>query len=99
MKKKHDIYVKEHKLDGSHYVSAKNGFNVLTVFYQVTADVLNVILSAHDIAFTEKVISASIVKEEGGDDKLDEYARQIEAEDRAHEEAKKRREARKCCIM
>ncbi len=40
MKRKHETYAKENKLDGVHYVSAKSGYNVMTVFYQVTADIL-----------------------------------------------------------
>ncbi len=61
MTRRHEKYVKDTGLDGMHYVSAKSGYNVLTAFTEVTADVLGLKLTALERAMTEKVLSASFL--------------------------------------
>ena len=43
--------------DGGFFISAQSGENVLTTFYKVAASAAGIQLTAHELAFTEKVCS------------------------------------------
>ena len=90
--KVHDI-VREHRLAGGHLVSAQSGQNVLTSFYKTAAELAGIKLTAHEIEFTKKVLEVNVVA--GDDDARTAIADQIEAEDRAAEEARRKRENRR----
>mmetsp|Transcript_21186 Transcript_21186/g.74706 ORF Transcript_21186/g.74706 Transcript_21186/m.74706 type:complete len:244 (-) Transcript_21186:153-884(-) len=97
----HERFIEENGLQGGFFISAQSGEAVLTAFYQVAAETAGITLTAHELAFTERVLGVSVVA--GGDEGMDdEIARKIEEEDRAAEEAKRRREeggCNKCAIM
>lgn len=91
----HERFVEENELDGGFFISAQSGEAVLTAFYKVAAAQAGITLTAHELAFTERVLGVSVVA--GGDEGVDdEVARKIEEEDRLAEEAKRRREAGGC---
>ena len=98
--REHDAFVREHALAGGHLLSAQSGQNVLTSFYKVAAELAGIKLTAHEIEFTKKVLEVNVVA--GDDDARTAIADQIEAEDRAYEEAKRKRESRRfprCVVM
>ena len=92
-KLQHDAFVREHRLAGGHLVSAQSGQNVLTSFYKTAAELAGIKLTAHEIEFTKKVLEVNVVA--GDDDARTAIADQIEAEDRAAEEARRKRENRR----
>ena len=51
----HDKFVRDNDLDGGFFISAQSGENVLTTFYKVAASTAGIELTAHELAFTEKV--------------------------------------------
>jgi hypothetical protein len=51
----HDKFVLDNNLDGGFFISAQSGENVLTTFYKAAASVSGIELTAHELAFTEKV--------------------------------------------
>jgi len=79
-------------------VSAQNGDNVLRTFYKVAGEIAGVELSEYDLSFTDSAVKASIFVD-GDNMERTAIADQIEAEDRALEEKKRRRAAQKCEIM
>ena len=95
----HDAFIERQRLDGGHLVSAQSGQNVLTSFYKVAAELAGIKLSAYELEFTKKVLSVNVAA--GDNDARTAMADQIEAEDRALEEARRKREARKFprCVM
>ena len=87
-------------------MSAQSGENVLRVFYQVAASSAGIELSAYELGFTDRVLSvtaqasAAVSAAEEGRARTA-IADQIEAEDRAAEEAKRQREGKtgcSCCL-
>jgi small GTP-binding protein len=90
----HNSFVQREGLHCDCVVSAQSGEKVLRAFYKAAARVAGVRLSAYDLEFTDKVLTAVVVKSSDGDDN-DEgrtaLADAIEAEDRRLEEAKRRR--------
>lgn len=53
----HDKFVLDNDCDGGFFISAQSGENVLTTFYKVAASTAGIQLTAHELAFTEKVCS------------------------------------------
>jgi Ras-related protein Rab-28 len=51
----HDKFIAEHGLQGGVFMSAKSGENVIRTFYQVAGDVVGLRLTAHELAFHDKV--------------------------------------------
>lgn len=96
----HEQFVQENKLNGSLWMSAKTGENVVKAFYIVSGDLAGVKLTSYDLSFHDKVLKAYIHKDK--DDETEArtaWADQIEAEDRAAEERKRLSEAGQCCIV
>lgn len=67
------------KADGHFYVSAQNGDNVLKSFYQAAATSVNISLTQHELAFADRVVTASIAHT--GDEGRTAMADEIERED------------------
>ena len=51
----HDKFIAEHGLQGGVFMSAKSGENVIRTFYQVAGEVVGLRLTAHELAFHDKV--------------------------------------------
>lgn len=94
----HEHFVLDNNLNGSLWMSAKTGENVVKAFYIVSGDLAGVKLSSYDLSFHDKVLKAYIHKDDETEARTD-WADQIEAEDRAAEERKKLSEAVQCCIL
>jgi hypothetical protein len=56
----HDKFVLDNNLDGGFFISAQSGENVLTTFYKAAASVSGIELTAHELAFTEKVAGVTV---------------------------------------
>lgn len=96
----HEQFVLDNKLNGSVWMSAKTGENVVKAFYMVSGDLAGVKLTSYDLSFHNKVLKAYIHKDkDDGTEARTAWADQIEAEDRAAEERKKLAEAGQCCIV
>ena len=95
----HDAFARAQKLEGGFTMSAQSGENVLRVFYQVAAGIAGVKLSAYELAFTDKCLTASVAADDADEGRTD-YADQIEAEDMAAEAAKRKRMEQSCgCVI
>ena len=94
--KRHAAWIdRQDDVKGGFFVSARSGENILRVFHAVTAKHLGIVLTDYDLEFLDRVLVAEGVK--GGDDEgRTSIADQIEAEDRALEEAKRRRQGGAC---
>lgn len=94
---RHERFIADNGLDGGFCISAQSGDAVSTAFYKVAAEQAGITLSAHELAFTEKVLSVSVVAAGAHDEGMDdEEAKRIEAEDMAAEEDKRKREGKGC---
>lgn len=89
----HDQWVRAHGLAGGFFVSARSGEHVLRVFGAVAAKAIGVTLTDYDLAFLDRVLQVDVDQGGGGrDEGRTSIADQIEAEDCALEEARRRRE-------
>ena len=96
----HEQFVLDNELNGSIWMSAKTGENVVKAFYMVSGDLAGVKLTSYDLSFHDKVLKAYIYKDkDDGAETRTAWADQIEAEDRAAEERKKLSEAGLCCTV
>ena len=98
--KSHARWIAEKELGGGFFVSARSGENVLKVFVSVAAKSMGVVMTDYDLGFLDKVLEAEAAV--GGEDEgRTDIADRIEAEDRAMEEAKRRRAEAggcACCV-
>ena len=83
----HDKFVEENGFKGGLFMSAKTGENVVKTFYKVAGEAIGVSLSAYELAFHDKVISANVAATGDGESRTT-FADEIEAEDRKAEEQK-----------
>ena len=65
------------------------GENVVRTFYQVAAELIGVKLTAHELAFMDKVLKVHVEKGNEATEGRTAFADDIEAEDLAAEERKK----------
>ena len=79
----HAKCIVEKRMQGGEFMSAMNGDNVLKSFYRVAGQMAGITLSEYELAFTEKVIAATIT--DGGEEGRTAYADAIEKEDRENE--------------
>ena len=93
----HRRFTTENQLNGGFTMSAQSGENVLRVFYEVAASIAGIELSAYELAFTDRVLTATVAVEE--DEGRTTYADQIELEDRQAEEAKRQKEGQARCVL
>jgi small GTP-binding protein len=92
----HDKFIADNNLQGGLFMSAKSGDNVIKAFYQVAGEVLGVKLTSQELAVHEKVVAIQIAKSDDKAEGRTAFADEIEAEDRALEEAKKKGN---CCTL
>lgn len=78
--KQHDLFISDHQLHGGFFVSAMNGDHVLKSFYFVAGKAANIELSAHELEFADKVITATVSAEH--DEGRTAFADEIERQDR-----------------
>lgn len=90
----HDKFVAENSLQGGLFMSAKSGENVIKAFYQVAGEVVGLRLTAHELAFHDKVIGVSVETDNGG---RTAFADDIEREDMEAEARKNRTKSLSCC--
>ena len=77
----HERFIYENKLTGGFTMSAQSGDNVLKTFYKVAAESAGIKLSAYELAFQDKCLTASVVDYD--DSAETDVAAQIAAEDAA----------------
>jgi Ras-related protein Rab-28 len=90
----HDKFVSENGLQGGLFMSAKSGENVIKAFYQVAGEVVGVRLTAHELAFHDKVIGVSVQQDNEG---RTAFADDIEREDMEAEAKKNQGKGLQCC--
>lgn len=95
--KQHDAFVRDNKLAGGLFVSARTGENVVRTFNQVAAELLGVHLTPQELAYFDKVLKVYVAPSNDAIEGRTSMAEEIEAEDRALEEAKKRAEEQGGC--
>lgn len=96
---KHHAFVAENNLFGGMFCSAKTGENVLKMFYKVAGDIIGVKLTEFELATHDKVLTAHIQMSSDQDEARNEWADEIEKEDRELEMRKQARESGcQCCI-
>lgn len=89
-KSQSDQFVLENKLRGSLFMSAKSGENVIRAFYDVASEVCGLKLTAHELAFYDKVLGVQVAREDQNSGGRTSFADEIEAEDAAAEARKNR---------
>jgi Ras-related protein Rab-28 len=90
----HDQFIRQKKLSGGFLVSARTGENVLTAFYAAVAKAKGMDLTSDELAFTEKVVAASVTAGDGDEGRREGWE-DIEKEDRAAESKK----GQFCCVI
>lgn len=98
----HQAWWESHSIDGGFLGSAQTGENIAATIYRVSAHSVGVQLTDYELAFHERVITN--VSAKGGDTETEgrtTCADDVEAEDRALEEAKRKAEAGRggCCVV
>ncbi|KAJ1434437.1 P-loop containing nucleoside triphosphate hydrolase protein [Ochromonadaceae sp. CCMP2298] len=96
--KEHERFVEDNKLAGGLFGSAKTGENVLRLFYRVAGEAVGVKLTEYELAFHDKVLTAHITANEGRDGARNEWADDIEREDREAERRKNSSFGCDCCL-
>ena len=81
----HELFVSENNLHGGLFMSAKSGENVIRAFYEVASEVIGIKLTSYELAFHDKVLGVSVARATDEDEGRTSFADQIEAEDRAAE--------------
>ena len=59
---KHKSFATSAHMDGDFFVSAQNGDRVLKSFYEVAASTVGITMTEYELAFTDRVIAASVVQ-------------------------------------
>lgn len=85
----HDTFISSNALKGGLFMSAKTGENVVRAFYAIAGEALGIRLSAYELSFYDKVLTAHVQKESGEDEERTAFADDIEREDRRLEKIKK----------
>lgn len=95
----HDNFWRSRGLKGGFFASAASGENVSRLIHEIAAASVGIKLTAQELDFLNVVLSARVRTSDDGGRTLD--ANKIEAEDRALELAKRRREAahRSCSCL
>ena len=86
----HDAFISSNILKGGLFMSAKTGENVVKAFYAIAGEAVGIKLSAYELSFHDKVLTAYVQKESGEDEERTAFADEIEKEDRRLEEIKRR---------
>ncbi|KAF0686946.1 Aste57867_21294 [Aphanomyces stellatus] len=93
----HHAFVATHKLAGGFLLSAHSGDNVLRTVHQIAGRAVGVDLSDFELSFLDKPVAAyALAPSPDENDPRTACADAIEAEDAAHERAKRRQ---KCTLM
>jgi GTPase SAR1 family protein len=93
----HGRFILQNDLQGGMFMSAKSGENVVKAFYQVAGDIIGIKLTQYELAFHDKVITATIQVPQADNEGRTAFADEIEAEDLALE-AKKNQKKKSFCI-
>lgn len=95
----HAAQIMQCGLQGGFFASAKTGDNVLREIVRVSAESLGLSLTDADLACFEKVVSVHVHQSSSSDEEgRTAFAAEIEAQDCALEEEKRRREANAGCM-
>ena len=94
----HNKFIIENNLNGGMFMSAKTGENVVKTFYKVAGEGIGIKLSEYELAFHNKILKAHIISKTHDNDGRTAFADEIEAEDAAAEEKKKKKLGCQCVI-
>lgn len=96
--RQHDAFIQQNQLKGSIFCSAKTGENVVRSFYQISGEVIGVKLTEYELAFHDKVLTATVEGENDRNNVRNAWADEIERED-MEAERRKNEAGNKCnCI-
>lgn len=96
----HDAFVQENNFQGGGFCSAKTGENIVKMFYRIAGEIVDCPLSAEELAFYDKVLTAHVTKSSDVDEGRNAWADDIEREDAEAEARKKAQEdGCQCTIM
>ena len=93
-----DRFVADNHLKGSCYCSAKTGENIVKMFYRVAGEILGTPLTEYELAFHDKVLKAHLQGNSQSNEVRNEWADEVEREDREAEQRKQQLEAG-CCSL
>lgn len=92
----HEAFICDQSLAGGLFSSARTGENIMKSFYRISAEMSGIKISEADLACYDAVLTA-FVATSAVDEGRTEWADEIEAQDRALEEEKRRRDSLAGC--
>lgn len=97
--KQHNAFISNNFLKGGLFCSAKTGENVVKSFYKISGEVIGIKLTEFELAFHDKVLTASVEVTNERNEKKNEWASDIEREDAELERRKAEGAGNKCgCV-